>query len=318
MSGSGASPAAFLDLVGLTAPLFVLVFVGYALSRWGGWSKVVSDALTRFVFSVAIPAFLFRLMSDFSKLPAVDARLLVAYFGGGLATFAVARLVGGRLLAMDGAQQSIFGVGTIFSNLVLLGIPLAKVTLGERSLPSVSLVVVFNSLVLWTLVTVSIEWARHRDLSVRGLAQTARDVITNPIVAAILLGTGFGFTGVTLPRVASETLGLISQAAPPLSLIVLGMGLAEYGVREGWRESTALAVLKLAVFPAVVYGVARAIGLPLLETQAVVMLASMPMGANVYLMARQFGALEGPVASAMVITVAASAITTPLLLTFIH
>ena len=37
---------------------------------------------------------------------------------------------------------SIFGVGTIFSNLVLLGIPLAKVTLGERSLPSVSLVVV--------------------------------------------------------------------------------------------------------------------------------------------------------------------------------
>ncbi len=174
MSGSGASPAAFLDLVGLTAPLFVLVFVGYALSRWGGWSKVVSDALTRFVFSVAIPAFLFRLMSDFSKLPAVDARLLVAYFGGGLATFAVARLVGGRLLAMDGAQQSIFGVGTIFSNLVLLGIPLAKVTLGERSLPSVSLVVVFNSLVLWTLVTVSIEWARHRDLSVRGLSLNAQ------------------------------------------------------------------------------------------------------------------------------------------------
>ena len=183
---------------------------------------------------------------------------------------------------------------------------------------SVSLVVVFNSLILWTLVTVSIEWARHRDLSLRGLAQTARDVITNPIVAGILLGTGFGFTGLTLPRVASETLELVSQAAVPLSLIVLGMGLSEYGVSEGWRESVALAVLKLAGFPAIVYGMARLIGLPLLETQSIVMLASLPMGANVYLMARQFGALEGPVASAMVITVAAAALTTPLLLTFIH
>jgi predicted permease len=315
---SGAPPAAFLDLLGLTAPLFLLVFIGYALSRWGHWSKVVSDALTRFVFGVAIPAFLFRLMSDFSTLPPVDARLLGAYFGGAFIAFALARMVGGRAFAMDGAQQSIFGVGTVFSNLVLLGIPLAKVTLGERSLASVSLVVVFNSLILWTLVTVSIEWARHRDLSLRGLAQTARDVITNPIVAAIMLGTGFGFTGVALPRVAAETLGLVSQAAVPLSLIVLGMGLAEYGVSEGWRESVALAVLKLAVFPAIVYGLARAIDLPPLETQSVVMLASLPMGANVYLMARQFGALEGPVASAMVITVAASAITTPLILTFLR
>jgi hypothetical protein len=315
---SGAAAGSFLDLLGLTAPLFLLVFVGYALSRWGHWSKVVSDALTRFVFAVAVPAFLFRLMSDFSRLPAVDARLLIAYFGGGMLTFLVARVVGARVFRMDGAQQSIFGVGTIFSNLVLMGIPLAKVTLGDASLPSVSLVVVFNSLLLWTLVTVSIEWARNRDLSLAGIAKTARDVITNPVVAGILLGTGFGFTGVPLPRMLSETLGLMSQAAVPLSLIVLGMGLAEYGVSEGWRESVALAALKLAGFPLIVYGIARLIGLPLLETRSVVMLASLPVGANVYLMARQFGALEGPVASSMVITVAVAAVSTPLLLTYVR
>jgi malonate transporter len=53
-------------LLALTAPLFVLVFIGYGLNRWGHWSKAVSDALTRFVFAVAIPALLFRLMADFS------------------------------------------------------------------------------------------------------------------------------------------------------------------------------------------------------------------------------------------------------------
>jgi malonate transporter and related proteins len=310
--------ASFTRLTSLTAPLFLLVFVGYALSRWARWPKVASDALTRFVFVVAIPAFLFRLMSDFSRLPPVDTRLLIAYFGGCALLYVLARAVGAKVFRMDGAQQSIFGVGTIFSNNVLLGIPLAKITLGDASLPTVSLVLIFNSFVLWSLVTVSIEWARNRDLSVRGVARTARDVLTNPVVAGILLGTAFGFTGLALPGVVDETLELVSQAAVPMSLIVLGMGLAEYGIRDDWRASVAITALKLAALPLLVWALARGLALPPRETQAVVLMASLPVGANVYLMARQFGALEGPVASSLVLSTLLAAATTPLILTLVH
>src|ERR1700738_2124165 len=61
----------FEHIVVLTAPLFILVLLGYGLTRWAGWPKPVADALTRFVFSVGIPALLFRLMGDFFGLPAV-------------------------------------------------------------------------------------------------------------------------------------------------------------------------------------------------------------------------------------------------------
>ena len=63
-----------LHLISLTAPLFLLVLLGFALSGFG-WPRSASDALTRFVFTVAVPTLLFRLMSDFSRLPRVDARL---------------------------------------------------------------------------------------------------------------------------------------------------------------------------------------------------------------------------------------------------
>ena len=211
-------------------------------------------------------------------------------------------------------SQSVFAMGGIFANNVLLGVPLAKVTLGDTAMPSVSLVLVFNSLLLWTLVTVSVEWARHRELSVHGFARTALSVVTNPVVAGILLGTAFGFTGLTLPRMIDETVQLISQAAIPLSLVVLGMGLSEFGVRAGWRQSVAIAALKLAVAPFVVYLIARALALPPLEMVTVVVMASLPVGANVYLMAREFSAMEGPVASSLVLTTALAAVTTPLLL----
>ncbi|MBU6486000.1 MAG: AEC family transporter [Betaproteobacteria bacterium] len=305
-----------LHLVALTAPLFLLVLLGYVLTRFG-WPRSASDALTRFVFTVAVPTLLFRLMSDFSRLPRVDPRLLIAFFGGCLVVYAIGRVLGASVFRMDGAAQSVFAMGGIFSNNVLLGIPLAKVTLGEASLPAVSLVLVFNSLTLWTLVTVSVEWAKHRDLSFSAIARTGRGVLRNPIVASILAGTGFGFLDWPLPTVIDQTLQMVSQAAVPLSLIALGMGLAEFGVRAGWRESAAITVLKLLAQPLAVYALARMIALPPLETSAVVMLAALPVGANVYLMARQFDVLGSAVASSIVVTTALAAVTTPIALTLI-
>src|SRR3954471_6966979 len=110
--------------VGLTAPLFLLVFFGFALSSFARWPRSATDALTRFVFTVAMPALLFRLMSDFSRLPRVDARILLAFFGGCLVVYFAGRLIGKSLFRMNGVAQSVFGMGGIFSNNVLLGLPI--------------------------------------------------------------------------------------------------------------------------------------------------------------------------------------------------
>jgi malonate transporter len=305
---------AVAHFAGLTAPLFLLVLLGYVLSSFAHWPRSATDALTRFVFSVAIPTLLFRLMSDFSRLPRVDARILVAFFGGCLVVYVAGRLIGRTAFRMDGVAQSVFAMGGIFSNNVLLGLPIAQVTLGDDALPAVSLVLVFNSLLLWTLVTVSVEWARHRDFSLSGIAKTAKGVVTNPLVASILLGTAFGFTSLPLPGFVDRTMALVAQAALPLALIALGMGLAEFGVREGWRVSVAIGALKLIGQPLAVYAAAVLLGLSALDTAVVVLLAALPVGANVYLMARQFGVLNGPVASAIVLTTALGALTTPVVL----
>jgi predicted permease len=303
---------AFPHLLALTAPLFLLVLAGYLVMRGLRWPAAVSEALAQFVFSVAVPALLFRMMSGFSRLPPVDARLLLAYFGGCAIVFAAGRIAAFALFRMDGAAQSVFAIGGVFANTVLLGVPLAQALLGEPAMPTVSLVVVFNALLLWTLVTASVEWARRRELSLRGLARTAGDVVSNPIIGSILAGTAWSFTGLALPDVVDRTLEMVAQSAAPLALIALGMGLAEFRASAGLGASAAIATIKLAVFPLVVLGLARALRLPPLETQSVVLIASLPVGANVYLMARQFSTLEGPVAASLVLSTALAAVTTPL------
>jgi hypothetical protein len=307
----------FFHHLALASPLFILVAIGYSLMRWGKWPKSISDALTRFVFSVALPALLFHLMSDLSRLPPVDTRLLIAFFGGCLIVFVIGRIVGYALFGLDGVSQSVFALGGIFSNNVLLGVPLAKTLLSDAALPSVALVLVFNALTLWTLVTISIEWARHGALSAVGFAKTAKGVITNPIVASIVAGSLFGLSGLQLPSVIDAPLAMIGQAAAPMSLIALGMGLAEYGIRSSWRQSIAICGLKLVVQPLVVWTLARLLGLPPMETKVVVMLASIAVGVNVYLMSRHFKTMEGPVAASLVISTALAAVTTPLALSLL-
>jgi len=309
--------SSFLHHLSLAAPLYALVLIGFSIARWKYWRKSISDALSRFVFNIAVPALLFLMMSDFSKLPPVDARLLIAYFGGCVIVFVVGRIVGRFLFRLDGISQSVFALGGVFSNNVLLGVPLAKSILGDAAVPAVALILVFNALTLWSLVTVSVEWARHGSLSLAGFTKTAWSVLSNPIIAAILAGTFFGMLGLPLPGLIQTPLAMVGQIAAPLSLIVVGMGLADYGIREGWLLSLAICLLKLILLPFAVWGLASALALPVLETQVIVLLSSLAVGVNVYLMSRQFNTMEAPVASSMLLSTALSGVTTPLVLSLI-
>lgn len=306
--------AVFWQFFLLSAPLFAIVFAGYAIALWRRWQRRWTELASKFVFAVALPALLFHMMSDLASLPPVDPRLLIAFFGGCLIVFAVGRLVAARYFRLDGVSQSIFALAGIFSNNVLLGVPLTKMTLGAAALPSVALVLVFNSLTLWTLVTVSVEWARHGSFTVLGFGKTALRVLINPIVASILGGTLFGLSGLQLPAWLENTLEALGKLSGPAALLVLGMGLSEYSIRRGWQQSLAICGLKLIVQPLTVWAIALLLGLPPMETSAVVLLASLSVGVNVYLMAAQFQTLQSTVASSLVASTTLAAISVPILL----
>jgi malonate transporter and related proteins len=306
--------ALFVQYFWLSLPLFVLVLVGFALGHLPFWQPRWTQFASRGVFALLLPALLFQTMSDRSQLPPVDARLLLAFFGGCLVVFGMARWIGRRLFGLNGVQGSVFALGAVFSNNVLLGLPLARSAFGAAALPAVALVIVFNALTLWTLVSVSIEWARHGSVSLRGFARTALGVLTNPIVLAILAGSAFGVSGLQLPPLMAAGLTGLARLAAPAALLVLGMGLAEYGLGDSWRTALTICGLKLIAHPLLVWLLAEALQLPELETKAVVLLASMSVGANVYLMAVQFEVLQAEIAASLVASTALAAFTTPALL----
>ncbi|ERK07477.1 MAG: AEC family transporter [Pantoea sp.] len=295
----------------LSAPLFILIFLGYCLTRIGKWPASISEGMNRFVFNVALPCMLFDVMSDFYKSPPVDFRLLLAFFGSCLLVFIVGRIIAAKVFQLESIAGSVFALGGIFSNNVMLGIPIATVLLGEQALPSVALVLVFNSLILWTLLTVSVEWSKHGSFSLQGLGRTVISVLKNPLIIGILSGTAWSFLQRPLPLIAAQPIDMLGTIAAPLSLVTLGMSLAHYRVRDGLKESYSICLLKLIVQPMCIWAIAWLTDLPALESKVVVLLGSMAVGVNVYLMSQKFQVLTGPAAASMLFSTLFAAVTTP-------
>jgi len=303
-----------LHQLGLAAPLFSLVIAGWALMRLTRWPDRVAKTASGIVFHLFLPVLLFHLMAGIRDLPPADFRVLAAFFGGCLAVFALGRWAVGPRLGLDGVGSSVLGIGGVFSNNVMLGLPLAQLVLGPAAIPTVSLVLVFNALILWTLVTVAVEWARHGSPTGAGLAKTLLHVTANPILWGIAGGLLWSLTGAAFPEPVRWGLEGVSTLAGPLALFTLGMGLAGYRIGGERRVTAGLLVLKLVAHPLAVWGLAALLGLGALETKVVVLLASIATGANVSLMSRQFGALEVPVGQALLLSTLLSALTTPLFL----
>lgn len=302
----------------LSLPLYALVGAGYVAGCLPWWQHVWTQRVSRFVFTVALPVMLFQMMSHRSSLPPVDARVLIAYFGSCLIVFLIGRMAGAWLFNLDGTAQSVFGLGGVFSNIVLTGLPIARIALGAAAVPVVALLLIFNALILWTLVSVSVEWSRHGSFSAAGLYKTALSVLKNPIILAIVGGNAFGKLGFALPPMADAALLAVGNVAAPAALLMLGMGLAAFPIRREWPSSLTVCALKLLVQPLVVWSLAIALGLPPLELRAVVLVASMAVGVNVYLMSLQFQSSQSTIASSIVLSNLLAAFTTPLLLTALH
>jgi predicted permease len=305
---------AFIQYFILSVPLFAIVLAGYLLALWPRWQRQWTAWASKFVFNFALPAMLFHLMSGLGSMPPIKPGILLAFFGGCVLVFLVGRMFAARYFKLDGVAQSVFAMGGIFSNNVLLGLPLVKITLGLDAVPSAALIIVFNAFTLWTLVSISIEWAKHGAFTIKGMGKMALGVITSPLVAGIVFGALFGLSGLHFPSVVERALTILSDVAGPSALLILGMGLVQYGIRTGWQQSLAICAFKLVVFPAVVWLLATLLGVPPIETKAIVLLASMSVGANVYLMSIQFQTMQGAVASGMVLSTALAAFTTPLFL----
>ncbi|MBM3492205.1 MAG: AEC family transporter [Alphaproteobacteria bacterium] len=285
-------------------PIFGLIAVGFAVGRTALLGPEGVRGLSNFVFYVAIPALLFRTLSQGLPSRTLDWTVLFAYFGGAFATFAVAAAVGSLVFRLPVREAGLMGMGAGFANVVMMGIPLIATAFGPSGLIPVILIVAFHSVLLIGGTTLWLETAQGG----RGgfgptLAATARSLLGNPVMLGMAAGVGYCLTGLGLWAPVDRFTQLLSHAAAPCALFALGATVA--GFRLGGRVPQTLFLVgcKMLLHPALVFVLSTWVfAVDPVWAAIATIAAALPTGANVFILARRYDAYVDGISSAILLS----------------
>ena len=293
------------EILAAIVPLFVVVFLGFAAGkRLSVFDATGAEKLNALVFYFAIPALAFRTVSVAIAGGGLEPRLLLAYSGAEACVFAFAALTGWLVFRRSMAGCVVMGLGASFSNGFYMALPIIFALFGEAGVAQLLLVLVFDTVVLLPFGMVLLDIAKARDIesgrrdgksqgAITVLKTAFGNVARNPALLGIMAGLAFGASGLALPEIADKTLVLISQAALPCALFAIGCDLANRGVNNEPGSIGTVVVSKLILLPLLVFTFGNLLGLAVLPLVVATVVASMPVGATVFIAASQYNAAVG-------------------------
>lgn len=303
------------------APVFIIILLGYVSARVRLISEEAASGVSEFVLKIGIPALLFRTMVDARPPGAETLQLWGAFFGAAAIVWLSASFSTRWILGRPPADQPVIAMAATFGNTVLLGIPIGLGFFGQEAATPMALLVSIHSVLLWFTATLHAEWVsrstHHSPLDL--LKELATNLLTNPIILAILAGTAWRQTGIGLGEAPRKVFDLLAQAGVPGALFALGLGLKDFTFRGQTPTLAVLSGIKLFLMPALVWVLAAQVFmLPPVWTGVAVLFAACPTGVNAFLFAKQYDRVVNSVAGGIAIGTLISVGTISLILLLLH
>lgn len=299
-------------LIDVILPVFLVIGFGY-LAAWRKYfSESAVEGLMRFAQNFAVPCLLFAAISKIDLAVDFDIPLLASFYIGAFTGFALGFL-GARYLFERNTTDSIaIGFCALFSNTVLLGLPIMERAYGPEALNGNFAIVSVHALVIYAFGVTVMELARSRgavskiDLSRKILTATAR----NPLLIAIFLGFVVNLGNITIPDSVNAAVDIMALAALPAALFALGGTLTRYRPEGDIKAIAWVTVVSLIVHPAVTFSLGTWVfELNQAQLRSAVVTAAMAPGVNSYLFANMYGAAKRVAASTVLIATACSILT---------
>lgn len=297
-------------------PFFALIFCGYAAGRLNLLTATAAAGVNTFVFFFALPAFLFSLMSSSPIAEVLNLSFIGAYVLASLAVFGLA-VAGGRLLFDVGrGEAAIQGLAAVLPNTGYMGIPLAAAVFGREAAVPLVVGLTLDGVLLIPLGILLIESDKGRgEGPLRTALATLPNLVRNPLIVSIFAGLAVSAAGLTPPTPVNNFLELLGGAAGPCALFALGATLAGRSVAGGAAEIGYMTALKLFVHPAaLLLTTAVVFDVNPLWTSAALLGASLPIAANVFIVARQYDVYVTRASGAVLVSTAVSMATVSALL----
>ena len=273
----------------LTGPIFLILLMGFAATRFRLVDREGSRMLGVFVIHFALPALLFRALSTTSISEQVALEVFLGYGLGSMLAVMVGFLLLYPALGFRSAVMS--SLGMALSNSAFIGFPIAEEFIGSSAIEMLAVYVSIENLLVVPLILILGELDGSGKGSLWRVAMlTSKRLLTNPLILSIGLGIACREAQLGLPMVLKRSVDLLASASAPVALFYIGCLLS--GVRLAGLGAEALFVSggKLLLHPLLVF-ITFTLLFPIDHRllQAAVLNAGMPIATIYPLLAQKFG-----------------------------
>ena len=302
-------------LLDVLLPIAVVAAVGYLLRKN---LKLDLGTLNRVMIYGLTPSLIFVSLVRTDLLGGDALRMMLLAFlvvvGMAIITVACAWPLGLR-----GGDLSAMLLVTLFMNTGNYGLPAARFAFGEAGFAQALLYFIVQSAISQTGgVVVAAAGSEGRQGNI--WRQVGGRLLHMPQIYAVGLALILRISGFDLPAATGligglwQGIALVSEAALPMMLMILGMQLATGVVVDSPRLIALASGLRLIVSPLLAYGIGTLLGLDGMALSVGVLLAGMPAAVNTTILAIEFNTRPNLVVGTVVVTSVGSLATLSLLL----
>jgi predicted permease len=299
------------DIIALILPFFGLIFLGFAVACFArqpiealGWMNV-------FVIYVALPALFFQLLS---KTPIEQLTEWKFIFGSVFSTFLIFLTM--FLLSLvfsrgEIAESTIRGLASAYGNIGFMGPGLALLALGEEAAVPVALIFCFENMMHFIVAPMMMALSgKDKERPLQLAMNVVKRIAFHPFIISTALGVLAAYFQYRPSVAIDRLLDSLAKAAAPCALFAMGVTLALRPLKRVPHELGLIALLKLAIHPALCYVMLSLVGhfSPVWVFSAV-LLASLPTATNVFVIAQQYGVWVERASASILLTTVLSVIT---------
>ena len=291
-----------LAILAITAPLFLLIGVGYAVRLMGIMSPEQMQGVGIFVMYCALPSLVIRALTQQPLEDVLQLNYLLAYGLGSLGVLLTGLLISVKLQRQPlnlGAMQAL---GMAAANSGFVGYPVAAMIIGPPAAIMLALNMVIETLIVIPTALILAETSLHRGQRLWvTMRKTALSLIKNPVLLGVLVGVAFAVSGLPLPATLAKAIDMLAEAAGPAALFVIGGSLYGLHVKGMARDVSQIVAGKLLLHPlAILVAFWLTPGIAPIYLAGALIFAAAPMVSTYSLFGQRYG-LGGVSAAAMLV-----------------
>ena len=279
--------SALLDVI---IPVFLIIGFGYCTVWVTLFSTETIDGLMKFTQNFAIPVLLFDAISKVDLVNVFDFNLFLSFYAGASAGFLIGFLGSHYIFHRSLEDSVVIGFCCLFSNTVMLGLPITERAYGEEALEHNYAIVSVHAPFCYFLGITVMELVRSTEKSIsKKTLVIFKAMFSNALVVGIMLGFLVNILGIDLAKTIQASIDMITAVALPAALFGMGGVLYQYRPEGDIGPITMVCLVSLLFHPVIVWITGLTSGLTDMQMRSAVITAAMAPGINTYVFANIYG-----------------------------